>query len=110
MAVVQCLVELYADVDKACLNGFTPLLIAVQWGHVAVVKYLVEQGYADKNKGPASPLFLSIQYKRWALAQYLVAQGVDVNKGTDAGFTPLAAALRQGNVEMAAFLRAAGAI
>ena len=48
LGVVQYLVEIGADKEKASNNGASPLIIAAQDGHLPVVQYLVEMG-ADKE-------------------------------------------------------------
>jgi ankyrin repeat protein len=42
--VVQHLVQQGADKNKANNNGATPLYVAAEEGHLAVVLFLVEQG------------------------------------------------------------------
>ena len=39
-AMVRALIELGADVNKAADNGWTPLAIAAQEGHTAIVQFL----------------------------------------------------------------------
>ena len=43
------LIEAGADVNKAMNDGATPLFMAAQWGHEAVVRALIEAS-ADVNK------------------------------------------------------------
>ena len=46
-ATLQQLLEADADVDKAVLDGSTPLMMAAQEGHVAVVRLLQQAATAD---------------------------------------------------------------
>jgi len=52
------LVEKGADIDKAMIDGLTPLLIASFEGHLEVVRYLVENGVEIEKaqEEGASPL------------------------------------------------------
>ena len=47
--MLRALIEAGADVNKAMDNGATPLYMAAQNGHEAVVRALIEFG-ADVNK------------------------------------------------------------
>ena len=49
IGAVRVLVESGAEVDRVCEHGRTALHIAAWWGHVEVVKYLMEHG-ADPLK------------------------------------------------------------
>ena len=59
--MLRALIELGADVNMAMDNGATPLFIAAQVGHEAVVRALIELG-ADVNKARhdgMTPLFMA---------------------------------------------------
>jgi len=52
--------------EKANNEGFCPIFVAAQNGHLGVVQYLNEQG-ADKekaNNNGASPLFIAVTHSR----------------------------------------------
>ncbi len=62
-----------ADVNKAMDDGATPLLIAAQDGHEAIVRALIELG-ADVNKATdngVTPLFFAAQNGHTAIVQIL---------------------------------------
>ena len=42
--IVKYLVERGSDINKERSNGWIPLLIACQNGHIEIVKYLVKHG------------------------------------------------------------------
>jgi ankyrin repeat protein len=66
----------------ATFDGCTPLFIAASWGHLAIVRYLVQQG-ADKNKAAEidsvliTPLDVALLMDHFEVAQYLPEQGAD---------------------------------
>ena len=82
LAVVRCLVEQGADVEKAS-GGWTPLYAASENGHLAVVRYLVEQGVdmekADNND--CTPLFVASFCGRLEVVRYLLEQGANRDFG-----------------------------
>ena len=91
-------------------NGATPLYAAAENGHVAIVKYLVEQG-ANKDKADRhgqSPLFVAAERGHLAVVQYLVEHGAEKDKADVDGVTPLQIALSAGRTEVAEYLRSAG--
>ena len=73
---------------------------------------MVELG-ADKDKaesgGGRTPLALAAAIGNFAVVKYLVEQGADKKKADSDGFSPLMAAQIFNHVEVAAYLRAAGA-
>ena len=67
--------------NKAMNDGKTPLLMAVQEGHMPVVQYLVQEG-ADMNKADidgATPFYVAAYFRHMPLVQYLGQQGADIN-------------------------------
>ena len=112
--MVQYLLEQGVDKDKAINNGASPLTVAAQEGHLAVVQYLLEQG-ADKEKTTnygCSPLFMAALNGHLPVVQCLTEEiGVDVDKATtDATgrLTPLHAAVVQNHIDVAVCLMERG--
>jgi hypothetical protein len=76
-AVVQCLVELGADVNQAIQNGRTPLNFAADGGHLAVVRRLVEAGarLGAVSHGGSTSSHISLHQGRYATVHYLLEEG-----------------------------------
>ena len=70
-----------ADVDRAKDNGVTPLLMAAQKGHDAVVAQLVKAGAVANraNKDGATPLFMAAQKGHEVVVAQLVEAGADAD-------------------------------
>ena len=69
--MVQCLLEHGVDKDKATNDGASPLLIAAENGHLAVVQCLLEHS-VDKHKANnngASPLLIAAQNGHYAVVR-----------------------------------------
>ncbi|HVS63710.1 MAG TPA: ankyrin repeat domain-containing protein [Thermoanaerobaculia bacterium] len=77
-------------------GGLTPLLHAARGGHVEATKALLAGG-ADVDQPSAgdhtSPLLMATLNGRFDLAMLLLAQGADPTLASDAGVTPLYAAI-----------------
>ena len=78
VAVVSCLLELGADVDKTSNDGWTPLSIAAFHGDQEVVELLVEVGNAQLNKLDSrgmTALHGAARSNHLETPKYLVARG-----------------------------------
>jgi ankyrin repeat protein len=77
-------------------GGLTPLLFAVRQGHMASAKTLLEAG-ADVNQvstgDHTSPLLMATINGHFDLAKLLLDKGADPKLASDAGATPLYAAI-----------------
>ena len=114
--VVHDLVERGADVNAAAdyvdiEDCDTALCYACSYGHVAIVRFLVEgvaNVHAESSSG--TPLMYACRRGRLEVARYLVMEGgVAVNAVSSAGYTALMVACQCGELETAEFLVEAGA-
>ena len=94
MVAVKNYVEVL-DVTPEELNwrewmyGFSPIWIAAQYGHLVLVKYLVEHG-ADVNMAifnGATAVSVAAEKGHVAVIRYLLEQGADKDKAKSGGFT-----------------------
>lgn len=129
--IVNVLLKAGADPNTKNSEGETPLMAAARSGKVDAAKVLVEAG-ADVNAkerfGEQSALMWAAAESQAAMVKYLASRGADVNaRGAirtwerkviteprpkdlnQGGFTPLLYAAREGCVECAKHLIAAGA-
>jgi hypothetical protein len=103
----RCLVkDLGADVNGAQQNdGGTPLFVAAQNGHLALVKCLVKELGADVNQARrdgSTPLCIAAQQGHLPVVQCLVKEfGANVSQTENEGATPLFMAAQQGHLAIA---------
>ncbi len=60
------MIEAGADVNMKDKQGFTPLILAAQMGHTAVVQALIEAGANADSEGPAGCGITALMLARWA--------------------------------------------
>ena len=96
LLVIQFLLEQGADKDIVDNDGASPLLIASQEGHLAVVQYFVEELGVDVNKatseanGRYTPLHLAVQQGHIHVAVCLMERGMaDLNARSSDGQRPI---------------------
>ena len=93
-------------------NNKTPLLLALESGHAAIIKYLIGQG-ADinlKDKDKASPLHNAAFLGNLEIVDLLLNKGASsINEGNFRGQTPLLFACEKGHPEVVTRLLDAGA-
>ena len=109
--MVERLLGAGADANAAQTSGLTPLMTAARTGNLAIVRTFLDHG-ADVN---AATVETSSTALMWALAaphpdivRLLLDRGATPAMSTHVGFTPLMFAARNGDIEMAKALIAAG--
>ena len=110
--MVGRLVEAGADPNVAQVNGLTPLMTAARTGNVNIVHVLLSSG-ADVNAATAltheTALTWAVAARRVEMVRLLVDNGANVHPNPGQAFSPLMAAARNGDIESAGVLLAAGA-
>ena len=89
--VVRHLVEQGADMEKADIRGWTPLIISTIKGHLDVVRYLLEQG-ANRDKATNdgyTSLHLAAHRGHLDIAKLLMVYGADLNARNAIGQLPI---------------------
>ena len=101
------------NVDAVNADGYTPLGLAVFYGHLEEARLLLERG-ADPNVigGGARemmPIHLALSGGYKEIAALLVARGAEPDEPNGADWTPLHYAAQSGDIETARMLIVAGA-
>lgn len=95
-------------------DGFTPLQLAAYFAQPAAVRLLLEQGadphVVSKNGQGLQAIHAAAAGRNAEVVALLIGAGADVHARQAGGFTPLAAALQNGDEAIAALLRNAGAV
>ena len=99
LKVLKWLLENRCPVDEATDEGATPLYLAAQNGHGAVVRAPIQAG-ADVDKASndgLTLLYIAAYDGRETVVRALIKAGADVNKAKDNGVTPLFIAAQTGH-------------
>ena len=111
-AVIEILLQAGADPNRAQSSGLTPLMMAARTGNLAVVRMLLAKGAnvnAQTANSGATALMWAVAAPHPEVVKVLIETGADVHVSSHKGFTPLLFAARNGDIEMARALLAAGA-
>ena len=91
----------------------TALMRASYWGHVEVMRVLIDDGGADVNAVDMyrlTSLHSAALYGHVAAAELLIARGAAVNAVNEDGWTPLVLARQNERADVERVLLAAGAV
>ena len=110
--MLKLLIAAGANVNKARVNGYTPLHVAAQHGHAGVVSVLLETAdmkinaaLTDDRYADVAPSFLAANENQLDVLKLLVAAGADVNMvRVSDGCNPKFIAARKGHVGVVSVL------
>ena len=110
--VVKVLLNAGAKIDGLAVQGHsTPLMLAVQGGHVCVVSYLLDHG-ADVTKDDyyrGTALHFAAYRGRLEIAKMLLNKGAEIDQENNDHCTPLVLAVSKNNYDVMLHLIASGA-
>lgn len=93
-------------------DGFAVLQLACYFAHPDVVQLLLENGAdvhtVSRNSSQLQAIHSAVAGRNAAAVKLLIDAGADVNARQQGGFTPLMAAVQNGDAEIEALLRTAG--
>ncbi len=93
-----------ADLTNRDRKGMTPLGRAVETGHLALVRTLLESGAGVDGGGGRPPILSAAEHRHEPVVRTLLEAGADVNAAGEERCTPLMAAASTGNVELVRLL------
>lgn len=95
-------------------DGYTALQLACFFGHEEVVRLLLAQGgnphAVSRNAMQIQPLHAAVAARSPKIVADLIAAGADVNARQQDDFTPMMAAIQNGDDEIVRLLKEAGAV
>lgn len=109
-SIVSLLLASHAQTSPTDKDGYTPLMHAISWGHLEVVRIFVS-GETDVEPTALSsdliPLSLACQYGHLEVAQLLLKRGAKVRPNSE-GMYPMHLAAKAGHADICRMLVAEG--
>lgn len=104
--IVEFLLSIGADANKACRLGYSPLMEAAKIGHMWILQELLNNGANPDQESVTGLTALSTAACAGHLdiVKYLVQSRANVNKLSKGGSSPLSAAARNGHLRIIIFL------
>lgn len=106
-------IEQGADIEKIGNHRYTPLQLAATYGHIEMVKFLLQQG-AHINQQDSEGL-TALHHAIWArqghvkdMVNLLLSHGIDIHARTRQGLTALEIAKLVGLIEIVVLLKKKG--
>ena len=107
-SVEQLLMKHDGQINTYSSDGFTPLTLAAYFGHLDVVKLLLEHhanpNIAANNQMRVCPLHSACAISNYEIAELLIKAGADVNARQHSDITPLHSAAHNGQARLAKLL------
>ncbi|MHB1946954.1 MAG: ankyrin repeat domain-containing protein [Gammaproteobacteria bacterium] len=102
--LMKALLRNKADPNAGQKSGLTPLLIAIEYGHLSIVKLLIKHGAKIRSgKQGSTPILIAAARGHLDIAQYLLSKifnKSDPNQPNEKGIAPITAAAAGGFVEI----------
>jgi len=106
--VLKQYIESGVDCDQRNSGGQTPLILAAEAGHLALVKYLLHRGaklnYKSKHGGEETALIMAANSNHLEVVRELLEHGADPDASDNEGISALMTAASWGYVEILACL------
>ena len=115
LELVKKLIKQGVDVnepDEDSRLGYNALIAACHYGHLEIVKCLIEEGKADigyKDNVGCTALHRAAKFNRLDVVKYLIGKKASIDEKEDLGRTPLWSAAFNGRDEILEFLLERGA-
>jgi len=110
--VRELLLNPFIQLNKHDVNGDTALMQASEYGHLEIVKVLLDHDSCDvnhRNSHGYTPIIIAGRNGQTAICQYLLTKGADINRENINGDTALTWASNNQHPETVALLLSQGA-